>query len=292
MEEIYGCSNVLVGTCCVPLDTVLIDRSPAESCSTMSQMQFLSRDGLPRLAYHKLSGWGPGIMYLPGYKSDMNNEKCLALEKYCSSVGRAFVRFDYRGCGQSEGNFEDSLLGEWKEDVLAVLDGLTNGPQMLVGSSMGSWLMFLVTLDRPQRVAGLISTGTPFDPFVNMYQSMSAEVKEEVARNGFFNLPSSQSTTGYYRIGYSFFQEAQKHTITQRPIPIKCPIRMLHGMDDTSVPWSKAVQLAENLESRDVTVVLRTQGGHVLKDEDSLSQLMSLVRELTDTIATSKKPLS
>ncbi|KAJ1190030.1 hypothetical protein NDU88_006770 [Pleurodeles waltl] len=219
---------------------------PAESCSTMSQMQFLSRDGLPRLAYHKLSGWGPGIMYLPGYKSDMNNEKCLALEKYCSSVGRAFVRFDYRGCGQSEGNFEDSLLGEWKEDVLAVLDGLTNGPQ----------------------------------------------VKEEVARNGFFNLPSSQSTTGYYRIEYSFFQEAQKHTITQRPIPIKCPIRMLHGMDDNSVPWSKAVQLAENLESRDVTVVLRTQGGHVLKDEDSLSQLMSLVRELTDTIATSKKPLS
>ncbi|XP_078538418.1 palmitoyl-protein thioesterase ABHD10, mitochondrial-like isoform X2 [Lissotriton helveticus] len=254
----------------------------------MSQMQFLSRDGLPRLAYHKLAGCGPGIIYLPGYKSDMNTEKCLALEKYCCSIGRAFVRFDYTGCGQSEGNFEDSLFGEWKDDVLAVLDELTTGPQMLVGSSMGSWLMVLVTLERPQRVAGLACTGTVFDPFVNMYESMSAEVKEETARKGFYRLPTALSTT----IPYSFLQEAQKHTIKQRPIPITCPIRMLHGMDDASAPWSKAVQLAENLESQDVSVVLRTQGGHALTDDGSLRQLIAIVQELTQTIATSKRPLA
>lgn len=253
----------------------------------MSQVQFLSRDGLPRLAYHKLPGHSPGIMYLPGYKADMNNKKCLALEKYCCSVGHAFIRFDYRGCGRSEGKFEDSLLGEWKEDALAVLDELTTGPQILVGSSMGAWLSFLVTLDRPQRVVGLVNTCTPFEPFVNMYRSMSEQVKEETARKGFYSLPTSLSTTGYYRVEYSFLMEAQKHTITQRPIPITCPIRMLHGMDDTSAPWCKAVQMAENLESLDVAVILRTRGGHVLTDDDSLRQLVSIVDELTKSIATS-----
>ncbi|XP_069470582.1 palmitoyl-protein thioesterase ABHD10, mitochondrial-like [Ambystoma mexicanum] len=254
----------------------------------MPQLQYLSRGSRPRLAYQQLPGRSPGIVYLPGYQSDMNNEKCLALRDFCCSSGQAFLRFDYRGCGNSEGNFEDSILGHWRDDVLSVLDELTTGPQILVGASMGSWLMYLAALDRPQRVAGLVGTGTAVNAFINLFHSLPEEVQQDVASKGFYTYPMTGSETGYSKFTYALLQEAEKHGITQSPIPVTCPVRMLHALDDDVVPWRRSVEVAERLESRDVSVILRTHGGHTLIDSNSLGQLLAIVKELINSIATNQ----
>ncbi|XP_072139958.1 uncharacterized protein [Mobula birostris] len=178
----------------------------------MSSMQFLRRLSLPRLAYHRISAKNPGVMFLSGFKSNMNGEKALALEAFCDSAGYSFVRcskeecraremasavdlllrFDYTGCGSSEGNSEDCLLRDWKNDVLTVLDNLTTGPQILVGSSMGGWLMLLASLARPEKVAGMVGIATAADHLVTAFRQLPAELKKEAEVMGQYNMPSRQ----------------------------------------------------------------------------------------------------
>ncbi|XP_078388852.1 palmitoyl-protein thioesterase ABHD10, mitochondrial-like [Cetorhinus maximus] len=246
----------------------------------MSAAQYLTRLSLPRLAYHRISAQSPGVVYLSGFKSSMNGEKALALEDFCRSAGYSFVRFDYTGCGSSEGNSDDCMLRDWKNDVLTVLDNLTTGPQILVGSSMGGWLMLLASLARPERVAGMVGVATAADRFVSAFKQLPSELRLEAAKTGECKMPSKSSASGFYTVKYNFLKEAEEHCVLQSSIDISCPVRLIHGMRDEVVPWQNSIQVAERLTSEDVDVILRRSGDHRMSQSDDIKLLVTVVSDL------------
>ncbi|XP_042581040.1 palmitoyl-protein thioesterase ABHD10, mitochondrial-like isoform X2 [Cyprinus carpio] len=141
-------------------------------------IQYATRPDLPKLAYRKLNGKSPGVVFLPGFASVMGGQKAEALEEFCKSLGHSYLRFDYSGCGASEGEMGNYNIGAWKKDVLYVLDELVEGPQILVGSSMGGWLMLLAALARPEKTAALVGISTAADHFVTAFNSLPIEVRK------------------------------------------------------------------------------------------------------------------
>ncbi|XP_038635497.1 palmitoyl-protein thioesterase ABHD10, mitochondrial-like isoform X2 [Scyliorhinus canicula] len=246
----------------------------------MSSLQFLTRLSLPRLAYHRISAQNPGVVFLSGYMSSMNGEKAVAVENFCRSAGYSFVRFDYTGCGGSEGVFKDCLLRDWKNDVLSVLDNLTTGPQILVGSSMGGWLMLLACLERPERVAGMVGIATAADHFVTALNQLPSEVRMEAEKTGQYTRKSRYIEGGVYTIQYGFVKEAEEHCILQSSINISCPVRLIHSMKDEVVPWQTSIKVAEQLASDDVDVILRKGGEHRMSQSDDLKLLVTVVEDL------------
>ncbi|XP_078055125.1 palmitoyl-protein thioesterase ABHD10, mitochondrial-like isoform X2 [Mustelus asterias] len=255
----------------------------------MSSIQFLTRLSLPRLAYHRVSAQNPGIVFLSGFMSNMNGEKAVALENFCRSAGYSFVRFDYTGCGSSEGNFKDCMLRDWKNDVLTVLDNLTTGPQILVGSSMGGWLMLLACLARPDRVAGMVGIATAADHFITAFNQLPPEVRMEAAETGEYTRPSKSIEGGFYTIQYNFVKEAEEHSLLQSSIDIACPVRLLHSMNDEVVPWQTSLKVAEQLKSDDVDVILRKGGEHRMSHSDDIKLLITVVNDLLHRV-TQKEP--
>ncbi|XP_042330378.1 palmitoyl-protein thioesterase ABHD10, mitochondrial-like isoform X2 [Sceloporus undulatus] len=193
----------------------------------------LSRGSLPLLAYKQLPGHDPGIIFLLGFNDTRTNPKCQAMEQFCRETGRAFISFDYRGCGESKGCFEESRLGDWKEDALAVLDELTHGPQ----------------------------------------------VKSQARQSGLYDflMPNGQ----HLLMQWDFFEEAKRHGLLEHPtIPVACPVRLLHGMQDEAVPWQRALEVAERLESSNVRVLLVKNGQHGLAREEEMQELLGAVHDL------------
>jgi len=232
------------------------------------------------IAYRKRGGRAPGIVFLGGFMSDMTGTKAEALDRFCASEGRAYLRFDYFGHGASSGEFRDATIGRWKEDALAVLDELTDGPQVLVGSSIGGWIMLLAALARPERIHSLIGIATAPDATEDlMWAELSFVERETMRRDGLLRLPSQYSAEGYiYTL--RLIEEGRDHLVMRAPIPLRCPVRLLHGMADPDVPWRTSLMLAERLESADVQVTLVKDGDHRLSTERDLALLMRRIAEL------------
>ncbi|XP_033867048.3 palmitoyl-protein thioesterase ABHD10, mitochondrial-like isoform X1 [Acipenser ruthenus] len=251
-----------------------------------SSVQFLSRPDLPKLAYQSIKGKSPGVIFLPGFASNMNGQKAVALEEFCKSLGHSYVRFDYTGCGASEGEAETCTIGKWKKDVLTVIDELTEGPQILVGSSMGGWLMLLVAIARPDRTAALVGVSTAADHFVSVFKSLPIEAKKEIEEKGVWKIPSKYNEEGFYSISYDFIKEAENHCVLHSPIPVTCPVRLIHGMKDDDVPWHVSIQVADRILSPDLDVTLRKHGQHRMSDKDDLKLLVYTVDDLIDKLTT------
>ncbi|XP_078283078.1 palmitoyl-protein thioesterase ABHD10, mitochondrial-like isoform X3 [Rhinoraja longicauda] len=210
----------------------------------------------------------------------MDGVKALALEEFCASAGHSFIRFDYTGCGRSEGDPEEYLLGIWKDDVLSVLDNLTTGPQILVGSSLGGWLMLLASLARPKKVAGMVGLATAADCFVNCLNQLSPEMRKEVEETGVWKLPSKYCAKGFYTVRHEFMKELEEHCVLGGGIPVACPVRLIHGMKDKLVPWHNSVRVAEQLASEDVNIILRKDADHRMSQPEDLKLLLSVVGDL------------
>lgn len=223
----------------------------------------------PALAYHLTEGTGPTIVFLPGYGSDMEGSKALALEAWAKRKGRAYLRFDYGGCGSSEGDFEEQTLAGWRDDVVAMLDAAAGGRAVLVGSSMGGWLMLLVARDHPEKVAALVGIAaapdfTDWGFTVEQKLAILSEGRlEKVGR--YADLPMV-----YTR---AFWQSGEANRVLFSGLAIDVPVRLLHGMADTEVPANRSIHLVEQLRSADVQLTLVKGGDHRLSRDADLALL-------------------
>jgi pimeloyl-ACP methyl ester carboxylesterase len=246
----------------------------------MNTPEILSRPWGATIAYHRIAGAAPGIVFLAGLRSDMTGTKALYLDDYCRQSGRAYVRFDYFGHGASSGDFADGTIGRWAEDAIAVIDQLTDGLQILVGSSMGGWIMLLAALARRERIHALVGIAPAPDATEDLlWPRLYVAQRAELLATGRVTLPSEYDPAGYtYRL--SLIEDGRKHLVMRAPIALDCPVRLLHGMRDASVPWQTSLRLAENLISQDVTVTLVKGGDHRLSTAPDLARLAHTLDKL------------
>jgi pimeloyl-ACP methyl ester carboxylesterase len=232
----------------------------------------LQRAGLPPLAYARGAGRTPTVVFLPGFASDMEGEKAQALADVCAARGQAVLRFDYSGHGASGGRFEEGTIGRWRDDALDVIDALSDGPLVLVGSSMGGWLALLVALARPARLAGLIGIAAAPD-FTErlMWASMPFSARETLMCEGRIMVPSAYGAP--YPITRALIEDGRRHLLLDGPIALTAPVRLLHGQADPDVPWELSLRLAEQITGADVTVTLIKDGDHRLSRPADLALL-------------------
>lgn len=234
-----------------------------------------------RLAYRHREGRGPTIVFLPGYASDMEGGKASALDRWTEQEGRAFLRFDYAGCGASDGEFEAQTLAGWRGDALAMIDEVAApGPVVLVGSSMGGWLMLLAALARPERVAALVGIAAAPD-FTSW--GFSEEEKMTILSAGRLlqDNPYGPEPTVTSR---AFWESAEGLRLMHADIAVDCPVRLLHGQADPDVPWTWSLEIARRLRSADVQTVLIKDGDHRLSRETDIFALIATVAVLMETL--------
>ena len=242
----------------------------------MAETRYFTRaDGL-HVAYRKSEGEGLTIVFLPGYMSDMAGGKASAVFDWAVENGRACLLLDYAGCGLSEGDFADQTLSIWRDDVLAMIDALADGPVVLIGSSMGGWLMLLVGLALGDRLAGMI--GIAPAPDFTRWGFTDAQ-KEMIARDGvlYQDNPYGPEPTPTWR---RLYDDGVAHEMLGTEIAISCPVRLLHGQADADVPWKISLKLAESLRSDDVRVTLIKNGDHRLSRDADVGLLLATVAEL------------
>jgi pimeloyl-ACP methyl ester carboxylesterase len=232
----------------------------------------LARGDGVELAWARLEGRSPTVVFLPGFRSDMTGDKAAALATFCAGRGQAMIRFDYAGHGSSGGRFEDGTIGRWTEDALAVIDRLSEGKLILVGSSMGGWIALLAARARPDRVAALIGVAAAPD-FTEalMWEAMTFEERASLMRDGVLHVPSQYGEP--YPITRALIEDGRTHLLLNGPIAIDCPVRLLHGQRDTDVPWDMALRIAEQVTSQEVEVVLVKDGHHRLSRPQDLALL-------------------
>ncbi len=231
------------------------------------------------LAYHLTEGTGPTIVFLPGYASDMSGSKAVALEAWAKAAGRAYLRFDYSGCGESPGDFEDQTLEIWRDDALSLIDTLVSGPVVLVGSSMGGWLMLLVALARPERVVGMVGIAAAPD-FTDW--GFSEEKKLTLLREGRIAEHSEYSDQPTITTR-AFWSSGEANRVMIGSIAFTGPVRLLHGQRDPDVPWERSLKLAELLTGDDVQTWLVKDGDHRLSRESDIALIERAVKDVVTT---------
>lgn len=240
-----------------------------------------------RLAMVRTPGAPPTVMFLTGFRSDMSGGKALHLEAHCRATGRAFVRFDYRGHGASSGRFADGTIGDWRDDALAVIDHATQGGLVLVGSSMGGWIMLLAALARPLRVKGLVGIAAAPDFTERLILPALGEgERAALARDGVVPVPSAYGEPT--PITRRLLDEGRRHLLLGGPIPLRCPVHLLHGQRDPDVPWAIALDLAARLESDAVTVELVKDGDHRLSRDVDLRRIAAALDRVVALVTTGR----
>jgi pimeloyl-ACP methyl ester carboxylesterase len=240
----------------------------------------LTRRNGATIAYRQSLGSNPGIVFIHGLRSDMNGTKALALEELCRAEGRAFLCFDLSGHGRSSGRFEQGSIGAWKDDVVEALDRLTDGPQILVGSSLGGWLMLLAALERPDRVAALMGLAAAPDFTEDlMAQAFDADQRRRLLEEGRVVIADCYGGEPY-AITRHLIEEGRDHLLLRGEIAIDCPVVLIQGQQDRDVPWQTALTLAERLRSQDVSVILVKSAGHRLSEPGQIALMQSLLRRL------------
>ncbi len=235
------------------------------------------------IAYHKIPGAGPGVVFMGGFMSDMEGGKALALEAHCRKAGRAFVRFDYQGHGQSSGAFEDGTIGLWLQDALAVIDRITEGPQILVGSSMGGWISLLTATKRPGRVKALVGIAAAPDFTVRHWAELSEEAQRTIQSEGRLEVYSDYGPDPYV-FTKALFEDGWTNRVNHQPIQLDVPVRLIQGTEDVDVPWQTAMSIADNLIGDDVEVILVPGGDHRLSRDIDLKRLVRVVDNLARDI--------
>ena len=242
-------------------------------------------DGRRSIAVRARTGAAPGLFWLGGFNSDMKGTKALALDAWAAEHGRACVRFDYSGHGESGGKFADGTIGRWLEESVAVFARFCQGPQVVIGSSMGGWMALLLARELAKReqalssLAGLVLIA-PAPDFTEalMWNGFSAEVRDEIMTKGVWHRPSQYGEP--YPITRALIEEGRNHLLLGSAIDVGCPVRILQGAQDPDVPWQHAFALAHRLPSEDVVLTMIQDGDHRLSRPQDISRIIAAVAEI------------
>ena len=240
-----------------------------------------------RIAVRARAGSGPGLFWLGGFNSDMRGTKALALDAWAAEHGRACIRFDYSGHGESGGAFIDGTIGRWLEEGLAVFEQFCRGPQVVIGSSMGGWMALLLARAIAKReaagaaLAGLVLIA-PAPDFTEqlMWNAFSDEVREEIRTKGVWMRPSEYDDGTPYPITRALIEEGRNHLLLGSAIEVGCPVRILQGAQDPDVPWQHAFALAHRLPAEDVVLTMIQDGDHRLSRPQDIARIMAAVAEI------------
>jgi len=242
----------------------------------MSEVRFHIRPGGDRIAFRQCDGAGPVWVFLPGYMSDMTGSKATALFERARATGRACLLIDYSGCGASDGVFADSTLSCWRDDVLALIEAQTGGPVVLVGSSMGGWLMLLVARANPERIAGLVGIAAAPD-FTDWGYDERQKATLAAGETVYQANPYGSSPTPTHA---GLWADGQANLLLSADIPLACPVRLIHGQRDRDVPFETSLRLAAVVHSADVQVTLVKDGDHRLSRDTDIALLLRTVEAL------------
>ncbi len=241
---------------------------------------FLETDYGARLAYAQVAGCGPGVVFLHGLQSDMNGTKALHLQAWARAKGRALLRFDCRGHGASSSSFRAGCIGDWLRDATAILNALTVGPQILVGSSMGGWLMLLLARAMPERVAGLVGIAAAPDFTEDMWAAMSVFERGRLRREGIGLVPDSDPS-GYFEVWKRFIEDGHEQCVLDRPLHLPFPVRLLHGLHDAEVPVATALRLVQHADCADMRLTLVKGAGHRFSEPAQLAMMVQAVEDVS-----------
>jgi len=252
---------------------------------TDAEPRFLETPQGARLAYHLTEGRAPTVVFLSGFASHMGGTKAQHLEQWCRERGQAYLRFDYQGHGKSSGRFEDGTVGVWAADAVAVIEAVTEGPLLLVGSSMGAWLMLIAARRLNGRVVGLLGIASAPDFTEELIHAhLDAKQKAQLNKEGRLERASTYDQ-GPNVVTLRMLEDGREHLLLGEVIPLYCPVRLLHGLGDVDVPWEISLRLCDRLESEDVRVILLKDGAHRLNDPPHLALLAATLDELLSTAA-------
>ncbi|MBU2983208.1 alpha/beta hydrolase [Lentibacter algarum] len=249
----------------------------------MTQAKMLKTPVGRELAYHYSKGSGPCVVFLGGLKSDMQGTKAVVLEDWAKAEGRAFLRFDYSGHGESSGRFEEGCIGDWHEDTLAVIDALTEGPLVVVGSSMGGWQALLLARARAERIAGLVTIAAAPDFTEDGYWASFTDAQKAALESiGHVELPSDYMEP--YVITKRMIEDGREHLVLRSELPLPFPVRFLQGTDDSAVSVATAVRLLEHAEGPDMQLRLVKDADHRFSDERCLAMIVQAVKQVSGTV--------
>jgi pimeloyl-ACP methyl ester carboxylesterase len=240
-----------------------------------------------QIAVRARAGSAPGLIWLGGFKSDMQGTKALALDEWAAAKGRACVRFDYSGHGESGGAFIDGTIGRWLEESVAVFEQFCRGPQVVIGSSMGGWMALLLA----RAIAGRAAAGAslaglvliaPAPDFTEqlMWNGFSPEIREEILAKGVWMRPSEYGDGTPYAITRALIEEGRNHLLLGSAIDVGCPVRILQGAQDPDVPWQHAFALAHRLPAEDVVMTMIQDGDHRLSRPQDIARILAAVAEI------------
>lgn len=248
---------------------------------TARMTEFLTTPQGRKLAYNRSDGTGPGVVFLGGFKSDMQGSKALFLHDWAQSQGRAFLRFDYTGHGQSSGDFDDGCIGDWAADATAAIEALTTGPQILVGSSMGGWIALLLARAMPARIAGLVGiAAAPDFTTITWNEELTEAQRAEVTATGRVEIPSDYADNPYIFTA-KLFDDGAKNRVLDRPLALPVPSRFLQGTADTDVLPEVALRLLDHATGPDIRLTLVKGADHRFSSPTCLALIAQALAEVT-----------
>lgn len=246
----------------------------------MSDPAFLVTPEGRRIACRRQTGRGPGVVFLHGFKSDMTGSKAEHLAVWAKAAGRAFLRLDYSGHGQSSGAFTDGAIGDWFEDARAAINALTEGPQVLVGSSMGGWIALLLAREMPERVAGLVGIAAAPDFTESIWERATEAERATLVREGRVEEPSEYSDEPYV-ITRRLIEDGRQRLVLRTPLVLPFPVRLLQGTADTDVLPSVALRLLNHATGDDLRLTLVKGADHRFSTPECLDLIVAAVNEVS-----------
>lgn len=246
----------------------------------MDTLQYLPTKQGHKLAYRYSPGASLGVVFLAGFMSDMEGSKACFLEQACKKLGLSYLRFDYSGHGKSEGIFSEGTIGQWTKDTLAMIDQITTGPQILIGSSMGGWIGLLAAKARRNRIKAFIGIAAAPDFTVRLWnRELSAAQKQEILQKGFVAIPTEYGDVPYI-ITDRFIKDGWENRVLHQPLNLDIPVRLLQGMEDKDVPWDTPMHIAKALGGKNVDITLVPKANHSMSCDSDLARLEQTLQAL------------